>query len=66
MKVLILSCDTGQGHNTAGKALVEYFSDRGYTCEMRDALEFASKKTSRIVSNAYIKLATHSDRKSVV
>ncbi len=60
MKVLILSCNTGQGHNTAGKALVEYFSDRGYTCEMRDALEFASKKTSRIVSNAYIKLATHS------
>lgn len=60
MKVLILSCNTGQGHNAAGNALVEYFSDRGDICEMRDALEFASKKTSSIVSNTYINLTTHS------
>ena len=40
MKVLILSCNTGQGHNTAGQALTEYLSERGILCEMKDALLF--------------------------
>ena len=39
MKVLILSCNTGQGHNAAGKALKEEFLKRGAECKMLDARE---------------------------
>lgn len=59
MKVLILSCNTGQGHNSAGKALYEYFVRIGVPCEMKDALSFAGEKASRLISNGYINMATH-------
>lgn len=58
MKVLILSCNTGQGHNTAGKAVKEEFMRRGISCTMLDALRFAKPKTSRRASNVYIKTTT--------
>ena len=59
MKALILSCNTGQGHNSAGKALFECFVRHGIPCEMKDALSFAGEKASRLVSNGYINMATH-------
>ena len=40
MKVLILSCNTGQGHNSAGRAVAAEFAKRGIECEMLDALVF--------------------------
>lgn len=58
MKVLILSCNTGQGHNTAGKAVKEAFERRGICCEMRDALAFFSETTSKMVCDTYIHMAT--------
>ncbi|MFQ7281966.1 MAG: MGDG synthase family glycosyltransferase [Christensenellales bacterium] len=59
MKVLILSCNTGQGHNSAGRALFECFTHSGIPCEMKDALSFAGEKASRLVSSGYINMATH-------
>lgn len=56
MKVLILSCNTGQGHNTAGKALLEALTQRGIPAEMHDALRFGGEKTSVIVSGGYVKM----------
>ena len=41
MKVLILSCNTGQGHNTAGRAVLEELRRQGVPCEMKDVLLFA-------------------------
>ncbi len=58
MKVLILSCNTGQGHNTAGRAVMEEFQRRGVECEMRDALAFAGETSSRLVSGGYVRMAT--------
>ncbi len=58
MKVLVLSCNTGGGHNTAARAVIEEFQRRGVECEMRDALAFAGELTSRVVSNTYIRMAT--------
>ena len=58
MKVLILSCNTGQGHNAAGRALQEEFTRRGITCRMLDALRFAKPKTSRRASRIYVKTTT--------
>ncbi len=58
MKVLILSCNTGQGHNSAGLAVKEELDRRGVACEMKDALSFARGHASRTISGAYIGIAT--------
>lgn len=62
MKVLILSCNTGQGHNTAGKAILETFTARGVDCTMMDTLRLAGEDVSRKVSGAYCGLTTHFPR----
>lgn len=36
MRVLILSCNTGEGHNSCGKAIREVFQTRGIDCEMHN------------------------------
>lgn len=53
MKVLILSCNTGQGHNTAGKAILTELERLGIECEMKDALLFQSQFISKAVSNIH-------------
>ena len=58
MKVLILSCNTGQGHNAAARAVMDALIRRGVQCEMRDALAFAGELASKVVSNTYIRMAT--------
>ncbi|MBQ2957423.1 MAG: glycosyl transferase [Clostridia bacterium] len=57
MKVLMLSCNTGQGHNTAARAVMEAFEQRGVECELRDALAFSSELTSKVVSETYVRMA---------
>ncbi len=58
MKVLILSCNTGQGHNSAGLAVEEELRRREIPCEMKDALSLARGKASKTISGAYIGVAT--------
>ena len=53
MKALVLSCNTGQGHNTAGRAVMEELTARGIECEMRDTLTFASKFISDTICTIY-------------
>lgn len=62
MKVLILSCNTGQGHNTAGKAVLAELQRRGIACEMLDALSFDSKFTSRMICDIHSKSVMHLPR----
>lgn len=59
MKALILSCNTGQGHNTAGRAILEELTARGIACEMQDTLVFASRFVSRAVCEIYNNAALH-------
>ena len=56
MKILILSCNIGEGHNSASKAIKEEFDVMGIECEIRDTLSFASEKISRFVSDTYVKM----------
>ena len=49
-KVIILSCNTGQGHNSCAEAIRETFEDRGVRCDIRDGLAFVSPGVSRFVS----------------
>lgn len=54
MKVLILSTGTGEGHNSAAKAVKEQFERRKIPCEMADVLDFASDKASAYGRRIYI------------
>ena len=62
MKVLILSCNTGQGHNTAARAVQEEMARRGVECEMRDALAFSSERASKLISGTYMRMAVDAPR----
>ena len=62
MKVLILSCNTGQGHNTVARALAREFAAHDVYCEIADALAFDSKLVSRFVCGIYAKAAVHTPR----
>ncbi len=54
MKVLILSTGTGEGHNSAAKAVKEQFDKRNIPCELADVLDFASDKASAYGRRIYI------------
>lgn len=56
MKVLILSCNTGGGHNSAAKAIKEIFDERGHGCDISDVLAFGGQKASDLVCDAYIEI----------
>ena len=62
MKVLILSCNTGQGHNTAGRAVLAECQRRGIECQMMDALIFDSHMTSKVVSSIHNNGTVHIPR----
>ena len=49
-KVLLLSCNTGEGHNAAARALMEQLERRGVHAECKDALSFAPPGVSQLVS----------------
>lgn len=57
MKVLILSCNTGEGHNAAGRAMEEKLQQEGQEAKLIDLMALKSEKTSKLVGNAYIKTA---------
>lgn len=54
MKILILSCNTGEGHNSCAKALKKAMDRRGIACEIQDTLALISDTLSQRVSNAYV------------
>lgn len=54
MKVLILSCATGEGHNSAAKAIWEYFKMHDIECELVDTLSLISPAVSQKTSDAYV------------
>ena len=62
MKVLVLSCNTGQGHNSAGRALVREFEKRGMPCEMADARAFDSPLVSQVVCGIHNQGSIHLPR----
>jgi processive 1,2-diacylglycerol beta-glucosyltransferase len=54
MKVLVLSCDTGEGHNSAAKAVCEYFQLHETECEVVDTLSLISHAVSQKASDIYV------------
>ena len=60
MKVLILSCNMGEGHNAAGRAVYEKFLKMGVECEFADTLAIAGMKVSTTVNKTYVGITTSS------
>lgn len=54
MKVLILSCNTGEGHNSSANALKHAMDIRGIECVVQDTLALISETLSRSVSDVYV------------
>lgn len=54
MKAVILSCNTGGGHNAAGRAVAEEFTAHGDEAEMLDYLCLAGNEVSKTVGNIYV------------
>lgn len=59
MKILILSCHTGEGHNSAAYAMQEEFDARGIAYEMLDPIAFSSEGMKDFVSDFYNKMIQH-------
>ncbi|MBC8571111.1 MGDG synthase family glycosyltransferase [Zongyangia hominis] len=54
IKALVLSCNTGEGHNAAARAVYEKLKSRHVHCEFVDALSLAGERTSKVVSSCYV------------
>ncbi|MEG1559823.1 MAG: glycosyltransferase [Clostridia bacterium] len=61
-RVLILSCATGQGHNSAGLAVLDELKSRNVETIMLDPISLSGEKPSKIVSNAYNSVALHAPK----
>lgn len=53
MPTLILSANTGEGHNSCAKAIKEYYDSVGEECVCADGLEFISPQASQIISKGH-------------
>lgn len=54
MRVLILSCNTGEGHNSCAKAIKEVLDIKGEYCVIEDSLRFISQRTSDFLSKGHV------------
>lgn len=54
MRVLLLSCNTGAGHNACAEAVREELARRGVPCDIRDALGFVSRKASTLIAQGHV------------
>lgn len=59
MKVLLLSCSTGGGHDSAAKAIKEKFKEYDIDCVMIDSIYLTSKSFSNKVNKLYIDLVNN-------
>ncbi len=53
MRVLILSANTGGGHNSTAEALVDQFAKMNIVSETVDVLAFISEKASEVISRGH-------------
>jgi len=53
MRVLILSANTGGGHNSTARSLAERFEQLGAACDIADTLAFISEKVSDFISRGH-------------
>ena len=62
MKTLILTCNTGEGHNSCATAIKEYFESNREECYIKDGLGFISLKVSHMISWGHTYIYRHLPR----
>ena len=62
MKALILSCNTGGGHNSAARAIAEEMQDRGDEAYVLDYLCLAGEGVSKLVGDGYVQIVKKTPR----
>ena len=56
MRIVMLSCNTGEGHNSTAKAIQDVLQARGVECEIVDVLACLSPGFSKFVCNWHARL----------
>ena len=56
---MILSCNTGGGHNACAGAIQQAFTEQGHCCHIADSLHFVSDKLSRFMSWGHTTMYRH-------
>lgn len=56
MRIVMLSCNTGEGHNSTAKAIQEVLTAQGAECELVDVLACLSPRFSKFVCNWHARL----------
>ncbi len=59
MRALILSCNTGQGHNSCAEAIREYFRSQNADCDIVDSIGLISKRLSLFIASWHTRLYCH-------
>lgn len=62
MRWLILSCNTGAGHNSCAKAIRDTVIEHGDECDIEDALHFISDKASKVISGGHVGAYRHTPK----
>lgn len=56
MRILLLSANTGEGHNSSAKAIMEVLRTKNMVCEMLDCLAFLSPGFSKFISDWHVRI----------
>ncbi len=62
MRTLILTCNTGEGHNSAAYAIQELFQLNGEYCEICDSFIFLSKRISKFIGKSHANIYRHTPK----
>lgn len=56
MRILMLSANTGEGHNSSARAVMDVIQSRGIECELVDCLAFFSPGFSKFISDWHARI----------
>lgn len=62
MRVLLLSCNTGEGHNSTARAIMDVLEQEGVECRVEDVLACLSPKFSKFVCSWHARLYKYAPR----
>ncbi len=62
MKAVLLTCNTGQGHNAAALAIGNALTARGVECVTLDALAFLGENVSEAIAGMFVNIAVKTPR----
>lgn len=62
MKVLLFSCNTGEGHNATARAIMEVLEAQNVQCDLRDTLTYLSPGFSEFICNWHNRIYRHAPK----